>query len=300
MQPTRAGSRHRTRSNTDEGNDQDTTPTDTQQAPESVGDTHTQPQSSTTSKEDQMAQMFDALCRRQDEMLNELKNVRTEQEAAKDELKSGQETAKDELKSVQEDLKEELRTIQDNLRMELKKELQSLDTRIHTIQTQLCKQIDQLNTKYQDHEDEITQILNKIQLHIEYTQTHINELKEGTQVQMTEVKDDTQHRLEQLKTECHTKIENLEVHTIQNTQSIEGLGDSTKTIQERVEAENRHIHDTIAQLKRDLDQYRNQAPLIINGGQLVNTNTIKPEMWPKFKGHQDKVHAMTYLKNILR
>ncbi|KAK9721255.1 hypothetical protein QE152_g21645 [Popillia japonica] len=272
----------------------------TQQAPESVGDTHTQPQPSTTSKEDQMAQMFEALCRRQDEMLNELKNVRTEQEAAKDELKSGQETAKDDLKSGQEDLKEELRTSQDNLRMELKNELQSLDTRIHTIQTQLCKQIDQLNTKYQVHEDEITQILNKIQLHTEYTQTHISELKEETQVQMTELKDDTQHRLEQLKTECHTKIENLEVHTIQNTQSIEGLGDSTKTIQERIEAENRHIHDTIAQLKRDLDQYRNQAPLIINGGQLVNTNTIKPEMWPKFKGHQDKVHAMTYLKNILR
>lgn len=54
-------------------------------------------------------------------------------------------------------------------------------------------------------------------------------------------------------------------------------------MREQVEQENQHIHDTIAQLKKDLEQYWNQAPVIINGGQLVNSNTIKPKMWPKFR-----------------
>ncbi|KAK9720453.1 hypothetical protein QE152_g22041 [Popillia japonica] len=40
-------------------------------------------------------------------------------------------------------------------------------------------------------------------------------------------------------------------------------------MREQVEQENQHIHDTIAQLKKDLEQYWNQAPVIINGGQLL-------------------------------
>lgn len=123
MPPSRTGSRHRTKSNAGEDNDQNTTQTVTQQTPESVEDSHTEPQP-TTSKEDQLARMFEALCRRQDDMTNALKD----------------------LKTGKEELKEELKTSQDNLKLELRKELQGLDRRIHVIQTQLCTQIDQLNT----------------------------------------------------------------------------------------------------------------------------------------------------------
>lgn len=60
--------------------------------------------------------------------------------------------------------------------------------------------------------------------------------------------------------------------------------------------EDRRIYEDI---QKELETIKQKEKRIVYAeGQI--TPTIKPELWPKFRGFQDKIHPMTFLKNIIR
>ncbi|KAK9700585.1 hypothetical protein QE152_g31144 [Popillia japonica] len=147
------------------------------------------------------------------------------------------------------------------------------------------------------------------------TDTQIQELKQDTQnihtnVTRLELKlhhDQTQTQAKIL--EVNAKLGEVKGQLSKTEERIDQVEQVTAQQQERMHIEVQYIRKQYEkvgeEIKEELKKNPSQGSTIIHAvfhAEGCHTPALfrKPELWPKFKGYQDKLNPMTYIKNVVR
>ncbi|KAK9688452.1 hypothetical protein QE152_g35315 [Popillia japonica] len=202
--------------------------------------------------------------------------------------------------------------------------LDAIDTEVQSIRTQLYEQLTELKTEetithqrldtihniQEAHTNQITQLDERISNNTQDLTTHIQNLQQNMHTNIKHVQEKSQKMVDELKDlqpqlnhihqqvgQAHHRINQVEYLT---KETKENFSQETQDLQKLIERITENEAQARQQLRREMEKLKKQEMNLIPTEKTLTKLYLKPEMWPKFKGHRDKLHPMTYLSNICR
>lgn len=225
---------------------------------------------------------------------------------------------------LQSELKNDLKELQ-NTQREVNTKLDSINSDVQNLRTQFNEQFTDIRTEQTLAHDRLNQI-QKVQDTLE-ERVHglddrlYNSLQDlGTQIQgvqtnafqhIQKVDEEGKQSAELIRSEYNHKLQllNQEVDSVHvKIDSVVQSADETRdkfekeatNLQNRIESIIERERTAREQLEKKIELIKRQGTLTIPADSSMTNLFLKPEMWPRFRGHKDKLHPMTYLKNVRR
>lgn len=175
-----------------------------------------------------------------------------------------------------------------------------------TIETELARHTEEMQTSLREDTHRVVESLeNRVTRTVTEAEKKTQQQVQLIHKQITDIRSDIYREMEHKNEEVTQQIQNTNDKIERQYEKVQRIEQSAQKMDENLTQETTTllgmIHALQEEERRKFEKIENRIPQNTTSEATKFTKPLlKPEQWPKYKGAEDKIHPMTYLKTILK